>query len=114
MMDTVEFLGVSFRSSTHIAYFLGTASVFINVGLIYAMWMLWGYYRAALGASLCLAGLEISVTAFAIYATAGGTLNGPLVSVDCIWYNELLARAHLLMAAGACAGILSRMSRHDE
>lgn len=93
-MEAVEFLGISFRSEQHLGwfvfsmliFFISTATVFIsrvNDGRFKLFLVLFLYH--------CL------VSFIAIIITNFGAINSKSVSVDCIWFNGLMAVLYLFL-----------------
>ncbi len=98
-MHPVEFLGIVFRSPQHLGWFTMSMTVFaamvgvlilcriLRTGpaetlLVYAGGMLCGHTLVALSA---------------VIHTRFGELNGPVYSVDCIWFNTAMALAYAAM-----------------
>lgn len=90
-INPVEFLGITFRSANHLWRFLLTAFVLVMATAVgIAMIIEKSFYAAAVFWSL-LGCIFILVSVDAIQKTNWGAVNGSVYSVDCIWYNALLA-----------------------
>ena len=95
-METINFLGIHFRSHSHLSYFLIT--VFILIFNIF-------FYRfrindtpkmvRKMSLAQCLSYIFIAL--MAINETNFGHDNGPVYSADCIWYNCLQAIIYLII-----------------
>lgn len=84
-METVEFLGITFRSSGHLGYFLMNCFVlllFMVIGL---------FSRRFLEIVLPAMSLSYVFSSFiALVFTKGKNVVGPY-SPDCVWFNALMA-----------------------
>ena len=100
-MEPIEFLGITFRSSSHLGWFIFTSIIGINCFL--------GAWRVTprtdhsepwvvLVCLILFSILEFSISVFAISETESGTINGPEWSVDCIWWNAFLGFLLLILA----------------
>jgi hypothetical protein len=97
----ISFLGIDFRSAQHLYWFEGTSLVLL-AGLAATAWAVWSRApadsRRVLAIFLTLVGgfhVAVSIEAarrawHAIHVTHTSP-NGPLFSVDCIWFNALMA-----------------------
>ena len=98
-MEPVEFLGIVFRSAGHVSWFKFTMvmmalSIIVSGGLLIA--------RVYIGPSIvwgCHAFPSFLISLRAVFATKFGAVNGSVWSVDCIWYNGMLAGIYFFSAA---------------
>jgi hypothetical protein len=96
-MEHVVHWGITFRSSQHYIWFLIVLGVAATLGIVYCVTLLLRGTRAlaareTLATMWSWAGQAFaSVSGTAILATKFGTENGPAYSVDCIWFNALVA-----------------------
>lgn len=110
-MEAVEFCGITFRSALHLHHFI---RMIIVLGASIA-WLFLAIYRrhyeesvAGFVAWLCFFGVLSFVASMkAISITKWGVLNGPMWSVDCIWFNALLGTIYF-----SCAGMYIWVRRH--
>lgn len=104
----ISFLGVDFRSVQHLYWFEGTTLVLL-AGLAATAFVLWSRApadsRRVLGIFLVLVGgfhgavsLEAARRAWRAVHVTHTDPNGPLFSVDCIWFNALMAALYAATA----------------
>lgn len=99
-MEAVEFLGITFRSSYHVDWFIMTMTLFGASLLWSVICLLQRCYEGPVMIWFLLGIVSLATFMSAISQTKFGTINGPVWSVDCIWYNGLLAGIYFF-----CAGI---------
>ena len=92
-MESLELLGITFRSAQHMHWFVLTCFLFVistlgffttrdNLLIRTLSWHFLFYYHGFFAVA-------------SIVATEGGTINGVTWSVDCIWFNSLMAVMYL-------------------
>lgn len=89
-MEAVEFLGITFRSSYHMQWFVMTMIIFGASWVLFGICLVCKCYGAPVIIWGILGIMSLSASMGAITKTKWGTVNGPVYSVDCIWYNGLL------------------------
>ena len=97
-MEKIEFYGIVFRSVSHMAWFEVSTSLF-------CMSMAWCVTKAALTAKkitytylwIVLATIHAGVSIDAFFATKGGSINGDMYSIDCIWFNAFLCFSYITL-----------------
>ncbi|KKR36716.1 MAG: hypothetical protein UW46_C0007G0022 [Candidatus Yanofskybacteria bacterium GW2011_GWF1_44_227] len=112
-METTIFLGITFRSASHLIWFV-QSMVILLVSMIY-------YARKIFTSSReieSFSGPTFYLTAFhgitilqAIVHTRLGRINGPIYSVDCIWFNSLMVLVYLSLGYAAHRASLVRLRR---
>jgi len=92
-MERLKMYGISFRSVQHFEWFTTTlqffaASIFISVISASLMptvaQVLWG----------ALLILHFVIAVAAVFVTKFGKVNGPTTSVDCVWFNGVVAAVY--------------------
>jgi hypothetical protein len=91
MNESVIHLGIHFRSVSHYHWFVGSM-ILLGLSLLCSVlemdkrpvdlmqsWWHWPVF--------CHAGTSVT----AIFVTHFGQVNGPIYSVDCIWFNALMS-----------------------
>ncbi len=89
MNETVEFLGITFRSWSHVYRFIMSMTFLLTSLLLLAC-----ASRFLFFVSCGCVGMHLSTTVTASLATGFGHRNGPVYSVDCMWFNAALAVIH--------------------
>ncbi|MDA2935975.1 hypothetical protein MYX06_02050 [Patescibacteria group bacterium AH-259-L05] len=103
-MDSVVFWGIEFRSVTHMEWFQTSIEFFVTTILLF---MLMGILVKIGQAEPELLFIPVvfwvvliffhGLASFAAYIiTKGGAINGPAWSVDCIWFNALVAGVYIV------------------
>jgi hypothetical protein len=95
-MGSVELWGISFRSVSHMHWFILSTGLLVGHVIIQ---LAVRFLRPGDGPFnptpvLSLHGIVIIS---AVIKTHFGTVNGPAYSVDCIWFNALMTLIHLLI-----------------
>jgi|SRR3989338_1155570 len=90
-MEPVEFFGIIFRSADHMAWFITTMSVLAISFALFIVFMREKMYLGPVVVWGLLGSLSSLTSLGAISKTKWGTINGPVWSADCIWYNGTLA-----------------------
>ena len=94
-MEELSFWGITFRSSEHMAYFI---LYVCHLSVLAIVTVVWFFSKRsaqsrrnimALWLSTCTGPLLTSISA--AFLTKFGTQNGPVFSVDCIWFNALVS-----------------------
>lgn len=100
-LEQVTFWGLSFRSASHMHWFQMSVVVFALSVLSLLVWFF--FFRKSNDFLICpfvmwQLGFAIHVLQppIALIVTRGGTVNGPIYSVDCIWFNALMACIYFL------------------
>ena len=101
-----EHFGVVFRSTSHYGWFLLSAFCFVAIvawnvlGVFYLAWrkrLNDGYPAVLAFPSIFMTLFHVSTSLGAVIFTRFGQINGPIYSVDCIWFNLLMAVLYLFM-----------------
>jgi hypothetical protein len=102
MNDPVTILGIAFRSGHHYWHFKVSTAV---LGLTLFLAVLSHFEKRRgnnsfplTGIALCWGSMYAFLSMEAYRVTQGGTINGPMWSRDCIWFNGLLAIVYLGIA----------------
>lgn len=109
-------MGIEFRSGQHLAWFAGTVLV-LGGALVATAWILvrrgpaddrrvLGIFLSLVGAFHVAVSLEAARRAWRAIHVTHTDPNGPVFSVDCIWFNALVAGAY-----GAALWLLWRSRR---
>lgn len=94
-MEAVELFGITFRSEHHLHWFIMTMMLF-GASLLCAAICMWRkLYMGPFAIWGSLSFISFSTFMSAIVETKLGMVNGPVWSVDCIWYNGLLTALYL-------------------
>lgn len=94
-METVKFLGISFRSAQHLLCFgmtigaLGLSIIAFVAGILTKRYEIPMFLYCFLGV------LSLFISIIAVVKTKWGAFNGPIWSIDCFWYNGLLTIIYL-------------------
>ena len=96
-----KFLGISFRSEHHKRHFiLSMVALAISIG-VFSIFVLVRQYSGLVWflsfMTLCYGGISLE----ALVRTNGGVFNAKVWSVDCIWFNALMAGIFFLGVIGA-------------
>jgi hypothetical protein len=95
-LETVDLWGIHFRSVSHALWFMATMGILLTATFFY-MRSAW-HGRAPNTAWVKTYTLAHLVTAvIAVWLTSEGTVSTPGFSVDCIWFNSLMALLHLVV-----------------
>lgn len=94
-MDTIEFLGITFRSIQHMNWFIFTVIsliIIVIINLLFLTPMRRSLSLQILGTYIFMLSGAIHLIALltALIKTKGGVINGPITSVDCIWFNGVM------------------------
>ena len=94
-MESVEFSGIVFRSTSHMLWFILTVSIFIILVVVILILLKFkrhnkGFLLLSVYAFILSGGLHLTGFIIALIKTKGGAINGPRTSVDCIWYNGVM------------------------
>jgi hypothetical protein len=106
-LEHLELFGISFRSYSHLYWFLGSMTIALTSLAAYA-WcrrqrpevettrLVWIFHSIALlfHAFACI---TASMNAYHKAIVLGEDPNGPLFSLDCIWFNALMTLGYLLL-----------------
>lgn len=99
-MEAVALFGITFRSGYHLSWFLITMTLF-GASVVCSVICLWQRcYSWPIEIWFFLGIMSLGTSLSAITVTHFGVINGPIWSMDCIWYNGLLAGIYF-----SCAGI---------
>src|SRR3989344_1082414 len=89
----VEFLGIAFRSASHLAWFKMNLTIFV---------LSWAWYLASRSGRhwrflsvFCSATTFNAIFTIAVRLFKGVALDGEVYSRDCIWFNGLMAFIYL-------------------
>ena len=97
-METVDFWEITFRSAQHLGWFIKTLVVFtVTVGWFFVNSI---FIRKSITPSLSwllMVLVHIVASLVSVVATRFGTVNGSEYSVDCIWFNALVALVYLIL-----------------
>ncbi len=114
-MDPVEFLGITFRNDDHMGWFIITMTILISTFIIGAVSIMWAKnYEAPRMMWLAFGWFSALTSLDAVFETRFGTVNGYVYSVDCIWYNALLAGIYFSTAALCTSLDRRRRRRHRQ
>ncbi len=96
-MEATEFLGITFRSPQHMHWFV------MSMGYLVIVLSCVGI-RSFLSGSFDKGGLlrwgivyHLFTSLSAVVITKFGTINGPVYSRDCIWFNALMAALYAVI-----------------
>lgn len=102
--DKVRFLGITFRSELHCAWFIDSTS-FLAVLLVCAVAVLASATPKISSVLVVLLGIiavfyHVSFAVAAVIYTKRGKMNGHIFSRDCIWFNALMAGVYIALCFG--------------
>jgi len=92
MSEAPEFLGIVFRSQSHLGWFQFSMAVF-GIGMITFGMVLLGcnsIRSMTRGFFPFMRIFHFTASILAVFMTRFGTMNGPIYSVNCIWFNFLM------------------------
>jgi hypothetical protein len=94
-MDSMQFLGISFRSAVHVYWFLFSKGILVSSVLAFIALVRWRRWRGTGPMPYRVweypLYLHAGVTVLALGWTRGGSMESGSYSPDCIWWNALLA-----------------------
>lgn len=94
--ESVEWLDIVFRSPDHLIWFKMSLILFAGgfIAFLINFWKPRSSWHKLPGS---LAFFHLTASFLAIIHTQGGTINGPVYSVDCIWFNALMGAIHTVL-----------------
>ena len=111
-MNSIEFFGIVFRSEQHLHWFFLTLIVFAVVVILLAVFYViassaemeyqgkWMQFSVELCFAFCFSSLFTTTAAILIAAAnflRHMPVNGPVWSLDCIWFNALVAMIYFCL-----------------
>jgi hypothetical protein len=97
-VEPIEFWGIAFKGAHHLRWFQGALVGFIIVSLLVICLSFWNVY-CGLYLFDFLAFVFLIFSLVAVIGTSFGTSNNHMFSIDCIWFNALVALAFVLLRA---------------
>lgn len=100
-MEDPRLIGIKFRSSGHIVWFIMSCVILLLIVFIYFLtYKVEGQLSFRYFPTGFVMVYHGSVFVTATFATRFGKINGLTYSVDCIWFNALMVAVHFLAFKG--------------
>lgn len=96
--ERVRFIGITFRSESHCAWFVASMFFFAVFVAIIALFLFVPQMPKGAVIIPCsmLFGFHLPTAAVALWQTDYGRKNGPVYSKDCVWFNAAMAGIYIV------------------
>ena len=96
----VKHFGIAFRSLEHFHWFVVSVSMFLALVLVTTATAWYMRSQKPLRVLKVVSTFHLGTTCIALFATKLGTQSGRVYSIDCIWFNPLMATLYVLCFLG--------------